>query len=185
MKKKIGFLIVFVFAVNMTFSQHLSFFGISMEGKIDDFHKVMLEKNWHCDDIYKDGSGDSQVYQYSGDLYGKCVSVFVRYSPLSKYVSSINCICPKDIYGQVMANLNESYGTQNYKQYKKEFLIEGQGKIVISPWGDKFMLKFYDEENDHLNLVESAPHLYSKRQLKKFQRKYGNCLFYKCRLFTR
>lgn len=183
MIRKIVVLCVAFFCCESVFAQHMDFEGISFDSSLEAFDKELVK---HGFALVEEDEYD-KVRFYRGLHSNMEFSVFIRFTQYSLKIYEISVYFNQSHYDRVKEYIEQKYCVQpvewhhmmrNYMLgwwFRFVYDVADNGWIGLAK--DNFSI--YDNEFYCLNLAEvNYPKLLKKRDLKKWQKKYKNPLFY-------
>ena len=189
MIRKIVLLWVILICYNTTFAQHMVFEGISFESSLEAFNQELINRGFLLvEDAHVDNDDGSLFYK--GSYKGVDISVFISYTPHSKKVYNISLLYDEMYHDKFKEYIENKYNVEPvdndtkhriapYSRYLDYvYNISNIGMIILSNHYNG-NVKIIDNEYNLLWKAESwYPNIIKKRDLKRWQRKYKNPLFY-------
>lgn len=190
MFKKFLLLCAFLFCYNATFAQHMEFDGVSFDNSLETIHTELVKRGLSLvKHEYDEYSGGELFYN---DTYSNMkLSVFVSYTPHSKKVYYISILYNEMYHNKFKEYIENKYNVEpvdevtRYRiaRYHSNYLdyvynISNIGMIILSN-SYNGSIKIIDNEYHYLYKAEANyPKFVKKRDLRKWQKKYNNPLFY-------
>lgn len=183
MIRKIVLLWAILICYNATFAQHMEFEGISFESSLEAFNQELMNRGFL---LVEDDNDDGSLF-YKGSYMDVDLSIFIRYTPYSKKVYNISIVYDEMYHDKIKEYIENKYNVEPVDNVTKHRIAPGSriGDYVynISNIGMIFLSNGYvyiiDNEYNLLWKAESLyPNIIKKSDLKKWQRKYNNPLFY-------
>ena len=167
----------------------MEFEGISFESSLEAFNQELINRGFLLvEDAHVDNDDGSLFYK--GSYKGVDISVFISYTPHSKKVYNISLLYDEMYHDKFKEYIENKYNVEPvdndtkhriapYSRYLDYvYNISNIGMIILSNHYNG-NVKIIDNEYNLLWKAESwYPNIIKKRDLKRWQRKYKNPLFY-------
>lgn len=182
MTRKITLLCALLFCCNTTFAQHMDFDGLSFDSSLEAIDAKLV--NLGLDLVKK------EYDKYSGGMLfynNGILSVFVYYTPYSRKIYNVSVLFDQVHYDRIKEYIESKYMvkpvalhemmkfTPTWSGFRSIYNIDGNGWIGLK----RDCVNINDNEYYYLYKAEvNYPKFVKKRDLRKWQKKYNNPLFY-------
>lgn len=182
-------LLAILFCYNTIYAQHMEFEDISFESSLETFNQELINRGFLLvEDAYVDNVDGSLFYK--GSYKGVDISVLIRYTPHSKKVYDISILYDEMYHDKFKTYIENKYNVEPVDNVTRHHIapysryldyvynISNVGIIILSNHYNG-SIKIIDNEYYLLWKAEvDYPKFVKKRDLKKWQKKYNNPLFY-------
>lgn len=189
MIRKIVLLLAILFCYNTIYAQHMEFEDISFESSLETFNQELINRGFLLvEDAYVDNVDGSLFYK--GSYKGVDISVFISYTPHSKKVYDISILYDEMYHDKFKTYIENKYNVEPVDNVTRHHIapysryldyvynISNVGIIILSNHYNG-SIKIVDNEYYLLWKAEvDYPKFVKKRDLRKWQKKYNNPLFY-------
>lgn len=167
----------------------MEFEDISFESSLETFNQELINRGFLLvEDAYVDNVDGSLFYK--GSYKGVDISVFIRYTPHSKKVYDISILYDEMYHDKFKTYIENKYNVEPVDNVTRHHIapysryldyvynISNVGIIILSNHYNG-SIKIVDNEYYLLWKAEvDYPKFVKKRDLRKWQKKYNNPLFY-------
>lgn len=186
MIRKIVLLLAILFCYNTIYAQHIEFEGVSFDGPLDVVDAELVNMGFDLVETEYDKYSGGLLF-YRGMYFNMKLSVFVRYTPYSRKIYNVSVLFDQVHYDRIKEYIESKYMvkpvelhemmkfTPAYSGFRFIYDIAGNGWIGLK----RGNVNIYDNEFHYLYKAEvDYPKFVKKRDLRKWQKKYNNPLFY-------
>ena len=186
MIRKIVLLWAVLIFYNTTFAQHMDFEGVSFDSSLEAIDAKLVNHGLDLVEKEYDKYSGGMLF-YNGIYSNMKLSVFVRYTPYSRKIYNVSVLFDQVHYDRIKEYIESKYMvkpvdlhemmkfTPAYSGFRFIYDIAGNGWIGLK----RGNVNKYDYEFHYLYKAEvDYPKFVKKRDLRKWQKKYNNPLFY-------
>lgn len=186
MIRKIVLLWAILICYNTTFAQHMDFEGVSFDSSLETVDAELVNRGLSLVKQGYDEYSGGELF-YNGMYSNMKLSVFVRYTPYSRKIYKISVLFDWENYDKIKEYIESKYMvkpvalhemmkfTPAWSGFRFIYDITGYGWIGLK----RDYVDIYDNEYHYLYKAEvDYPKFVKKRDLRKWQKKYNNPLFY-------
>lgn len=179
-------LLAILFCYNTIYAQHIEFEGVSFDGPLDVVDAELVNMGFDLVETEYDKYSGGLLF-YRGMYFNMKLSVFVRYTPYSRGIYEVSVLFDRLHYDKIKEYIESKYMvkpvehhdrmkvTSTYSHFNFIYDMAGTGWIGLT----RDYIVINDNENFCLYKAEvDYPKFVKKRDLKKWQKKYNNPLFY-------
>lgn len=186
MIRKIVLLWAILIFYNTSFAQHMDFEGVSFDSSLETVDAELVNRGLSLVKQEYDEYSGGELF-YNGMYSNMKLSVFVRYTPYSRKIYKISVLFDWENYDKIKEYIESKYMvkpvalhemmkfTPAWSGFRFIYDIDGNGWIGLK----RDYVDIYDNEYHYLYKAEvNYPKFVKKRDLRKWQKKYNNPLFY-------
>lgn len=186
MIRKIVLLWAILIFYNTSFAQHMDFEGVSFDSSLETVDAELVNRGLSLVKQEYDEYSGGELF-YNGMYSNMKLSVFVRYTPYSRKIYKISVLFDWENYDKIKEYIESKYMvkpvalhemmkfTPAWSSFRFIYDIDGNGWIGLK----RDYVDIYDNEYHYLYKAEvNYPKFVRKRDLRKWQKKYNNPLFY-------
>lgn len=186
MIRKIVLLWAILIFYNTTFAQHMDFEGVSFDSSLEAIDAKLVNHGLDLVEKEYDKYSGGMLF-YNGIYSNMKLSVFVRYTPYSRKIYNVSVLFDQVHYDRIKEYIESKYKvkpverhemmkfTPAYSGFRFIYDIAGNGWIGLK----RGNVNIYDNEFHYLYKAEvDYPKFIKKRDLRKWQKRYDNPLFY-------
>lgn len=184
MIRKITFLCALLFCYNTIFAQHMDFDGVTFDSPLETIDAKLVNLGLDLVEKEYDKISGGMLF-YNGMCSNMEFSVFVHYTPYSSKIYKISVLFNCENYDKIKEYIESKYLVKPVEYQEKVKFTDSSFRLIYDIAGNGWIglkrdyVEIYDNEFHYLYKAEvDYPKFYKKRDLRMWQKKYNNPLFY-------